>query len=189
MTKHSTTPQTQPDGTVEQVDGRTVLHFERRFRHPIERVWDALTRPEELAKWVGEAEVTIDLREGGEMVSRTTGPPELIEAMVKEGGADPNDLVSRDTILRVDPPRLFEHTFGGVPTSIARWELEPDGDGTRLTLRHTEPPEFEAKDETRDLAGWHSLLEELEHVLDGKPATWSMRRWEEHRKRYDAARS
>jgi len=49
MTPHPQ-PATDPaDGVVEQRDGRTVLRFERRLRHPIERVWAALTEPARLA--------------------------------------------------------------------------------------------------------------------------------------------
>jgi uncharacterized protein YndB with AHSA1/START domain len=38
-------------GTLETVDGRPALRFERRLNHPIERVWRAITEPAELARW------------------------------------------------------------------------------------------------------------------------------------------
>ncbi len=42
------------DGVLEtRDDGRQVIRFERRIGHPIERVWDALTRPEEMIALVG----------------------------------------------------------------------------------------------------------------------------------------
>jgi len=179
------TSTTAPDGTVEEVEGRYVLRFERRFAHPVERVWDALTRPEQLNKWRGEGEYELELREGGRYDVTPTGPPELIEAMVTEGGMDPDNLSSHDTVLRVEPPVLFEHTFGD-PNSIARWELQPDGDGCRLTLTHTEPPGFDAADAPRDLSGWHALLDHLADALDGQPVAWSKRVWLEHRDRYAA---
>ena len=35
------------DGTLERTDdGRYLVSFERRLTHPVERVWDALTRPD-----------------------------------------------------------------------------------------------------------------------------------------------
>jgi hypothetical protein len=124
------------DGTVEQVDGRTVLRFERRLPHPREKVWEALTQ--------------------------------------------------RNTVLRVEPPAVFEHTFGA-PDSVVAGSWSPDGDGCRLTLRHREPPGFSVPEHgPRDLAGWHALLELLGAALDGNPAAWRPQRWEELRDRYAA---
>ena len=175
----------QADGTLQEIDGRYVLHFERRFPHPVERVWNALTRPEQLAQWYGGAtEIELELVEGGRYDIKTTGPPELVEAIVREAGEDA--LETRDTVLRVDPPRVFEHTFGGDPDSIARWELEPDAHGCRLLLTHTEPPAFDAVDAPRDLGGWHTLFDLMERSLAGEPVEWTARHWEEHRDRYAA---
>jgi hypothetical protein len=107
-----------------------------------------------------------------------------VEAIIAEHGDVP--LEAHDTVLRVEPPFVFEHTFGGEATSIVRWELTPAGEGCVLVLTHTEPPAFRAADAPRDLARWHALLEILGHALDGQPIEWSRRRWEEHRDRYAA---
>ncbi len=63
------------DGTVEEIGGRYFLRFERRLPHPVETVWDALTRPERLRDWFGEVEVKLELVEGGKFEVHTTGPP------------------------------------------------------------------------------------------------------------------
>ena len=178
------TPQATADGTIEEVDGRYTLRFERRFKHPVEKVWDALTRPDQITQWWGEGEVQLDLVEGGKYHIRTTGPPELVEAIIAEAGTDA--LVSDDTVLRVDPPFLFEHTFGSDPGSIARWELQREDDGCRLTLSHTEPPGFDIANAPRDLGGWHAVLDQLGVLLDGKPVPWAKEQWEGHRDRYAA---
>lgn len=178
------TPQATADGTIEEVDGRYTLRFERRLRHPVEKVWDAITRPERIKEWFGEGDVELDLVEGGQMRVRTTGPPELVEAIIAEAGEEA--LVSHDTVRRVDPPFLFEHTFGSDPGSIARWELQRDGDGCRLTLTHTEPPGFVVANAPRDLAGWHTLLDRLAGVVDDKPLPWAKEHWEGYRDRYAA---
>jgi uncharacterized protein YndB with AHSA1/START domain len=173
---------TATDGRMDEFSGRWVLRFERRLPHSVEHVWDALTRPERLSEWFGEVEVELDLVEGGKFNLRTTGPPELVEAIIAEAGEEA--LVNRQTVLRVEAPRTFEHTFGA-PDSIVRWELEPDGDATRLRLRHTEPVEFAPFEAgPRDLAGWHTLLDLLEHALDGAPVPWSKERWEATRDEY-----
>jgi uncharacterized protein YndB with AHSA1/START domain len=174
------------EGRVEQVEGRYVIRFERRFDRRIDQVWAALTQPERLKQWFGATEVELELVEGGSFVTRTTGPQELIDAMIAEGAGDP-PFESRDTVLRVDPPRLFEHTFGGMPESIVRWELEPDGDGCRLRLAHIEPVDFDSRFAPRDMAGWHELLYLLERAVEaraGDSSSWSRQRWQKYRDDY-----
>jgi uncharacterized protein YndB with AHSA1/START domain len=178
------TPQAMADGSIEEVDGRYTLCFERRLPHPIEKVWDAITRPERITQWFSEGEVELDLVEGGRFRIRTTGPPELVEAIIAEAGDVA--LVSEDTVLRVDPPFLFEHTFGSDPGSVARWDLQRDGDGTRLTLTHSEPPGFDKANAPRDLAGWHTVLDRLANVVDGKQIAWRKEHWEGYRDHYAA---
>jgi uncharacterized protein YndB with AHSA1/START domain len=171
-------------GTVEKIHGRWVLRFERRFPHPRDKVWDAITRPEQITQWFGEGEIELDLVEGGKFEMRTTGPPELVDAVIREAGEEA--LVQHNTVVRVEPPSVFEHTFGD-PDSVVRWELTPDGDGTLLRLAHTEPPMFTTtKDGPRDLAGWHALLEQLAQVLAGEMVDWRVERWEALRDEYTA---
>ena len=46
-----------------------------------------------------------------------------------------------------------------------RWELEPVGAGTRLTLWHNIDRGFIAM----GAAGWHVCLDVMDHLLDGDP--------------------
>ncbi len=39
------------EGTLVHIDGRPALRFERRYRHPVERVWRAVSDPAEMASW------------------------------------------------------------------------------------------------------------------------------------------
>ena len=55
-------------GVVRPVDGGWELRYERRYAHPVERVWSAITDPSRLARWYGE--VAGDLRVGGEYRAR-----------------------------------------------------------------------------------------------------------------------
>jgi uncharacterized protein YndB with AHSA1/START domain len=41
------------DGTLEAIDGRPALRFERNLAHRIERVWRAIIVPTELERRVG----------------------------------------------------------------------------------------------------------------------------------------
>ena len=163
----NSTPETKTttaDGTVQEIDGRYVLRFERRLAHPVEKVWDALTQPERIVDWWGEGDVELDLVEGGRYRVRTTGPPELVEAIIAEAG---------DVAL-----------VGGDPGSIARWELRRDGDGCRLVLTHTAPPGFDPAYVPRTLAGWHTVLDRLRAALDRAAVPWEKRRFDQHHDRY-----
>jgi len=39
------------DGTLEIIDGRPALRFERYLAHSVERVWRAVSEPAELERW------------------------------------------------------------------------------------------------------------------------------------------
>ena len=175
-------PMPTADGTLEEIDGRYVLRFERRYTHPVERVWDALSTPARLTEWFGASDIELELAEGGRFEVRTTEPPELVEAVIREAGEEA--LVQHNTVLRVERPLVFEHTFGD-RDSIVRWELQREGDGCRLLLTHTEPSEFPKTYAPRDLSGWHYLLDRLARTLDGRSAgEWQAAVWEGHRDRY-----
>jgi uncharacterized protein YndB with AHSA1/START domain len=174
-------PETQ-DGTLERTDDGYVIRFERRFDSPVNAVWQALTEPEQLKQWTGAGEIEIDLAAGGRFISRVTGPPDLVEAVLKEGGS----LETHDTVLRVEAPNLFEHTFNGSPASVVRWELSADGNGCLLRLTHNERADTEGTQKASYLAGWHDLLDSMAEVIAGtrEEGTWSLERWEGHRDRY-----
>lgn len=160
----------QADGTLQQCDGETVVRFQRRLAHPIDRVCAAITSPEELRGWLGDAE--IDLRKGGRFVVRWLNTDE-------HGNAAEMHAV----ITALEPPRLLE-TEGDIH-GVLRWELEADGDATVLTFTSTLdlPDEFRF----RVLAGWHFHLDVLEDALGGKPfdwSTWHMADWEKILRQY-----
>jgi len=141
------------EGTIEQqADGTATIRFVRRLPHPVESVWSAITDPQEMSRWWGDCEV--DLREGGAFVVRWRNEHEGKRA------------VMHATITRLDPPRLLE--TDGDMHGVLRWELEPEGDGTRLTFSSTHelPEDFR----TKVLAGWHWHLDALAAALEGGQA-------------------
>ena len=161
------------DGTLEtRDDGRNVLRFERHIAHPVERVWAALTHPEELIRWWGDAEV--DLAQGGRFKLRWLNTDE-----------DGNSVTMDATITELDPPRLLE--VSGEPHGVLRWELRPEADGTVLSFTSTVelPDEFR----TKVLAGWHWHLDALVIALDGGTVdlvNLPDERWEQAHDRYVA---
>ena len=119
----------------------------RDLRHPPARVWQALTDPEHLREW---APFDSDRSLG------TVGTAKLTTA-----GA-PTPHVTESHIKRADAPRALEYSWGG---KDIRWELEPLGGGTRLTLWHNIDRGFIAM----GAAGWHICFDVLEHFLAGDP--------------------
>jgi uncharacterized protein YndB with AHSA1/START domain len=86
----------------------------RTYETSVEDLWDALTNAERIPRWF--APITGELKLGGRY-----------QIQGNAGG----------TILRCEPPRLFDITweFAGA-LSWVTVTLEPDGDGARLTLEH-----------------------------------------------------
>ncbi|MBF8184199.1 SRPBCC domain-containing protein [Nonomuraea sp. K274] len=97
-------------GTLETIDGRPALRFERTLAHPIERVWRAVSVPAELERWFPAA------------VDWTPAKGETFEAAGQTL-----------EVTEVDPPRRLAWTYAGQPHSF---ELVPEGDGCRLIFTH-----------------------------------------------------
>ncbi|WP_381793218.1 SRPBCC family protein [Streptomyces niveus] len=129
--------------------GRTALRMERGLAHPPQRVWDAITRPAHLAKWF-PSEVSVDLRPGGEIGFHFPGEPGPGPAMT-------------GLVTDVDEPRLFAFTWG---EDHLRWEIAPDGDGSRLSLVHTFGDRFGA---ASFASGWQVCVTALGQLLAGRP--------------------
>lgn len=127
------------DGTLETIDGRPALRFERRMAHPIERVWRAVTEPAELARW---------------FVAPVPWTPTLGETFGAEGAAA--------EITALDPPRLLAWTWADERYAF---ELAPDGDGCRLVFTHVFDPRHGPADQ--HAAGWETYFERLDVHLAG----------------------
>ncbi len=133
---------TEPDR-----DGWTLI-FIREFRQPPAAVWRALTDPGELDQWAPFA------------AARDLSVPGATTLTLVDGDARE---ARPATVTEAVAPELLEFTWGD---DRLRWELEPSGDGTRLTLRHTlHKPGLEPM----VAAGWHICFGVLDHLLAGDP--------------------
>jgi uncharacterized protein YndB with AHSA1/START domain len=147
-----------PDGRLEQVGDRWRLRFVCKLPHRPEKVWRALTEPEQLAAWF-PAEMH------GE---RTAGAP--LQFVHKDFDGAPKD----GEMIIYDPPSVLEFRWTDDTFCI---ELEPDGDGCVLTFEQTFDELGKA---ARDGAGWHVCLDVLGYHLSGEKAPWEpMDRWPE----------
>jgi len=160
------------DGTLEISGDTSTLRFERRLAHPVERVWSALTDPDEIEAWLAHAE--LDLVQGGRVELRWLNTDE-----------DGNTAIARGTVSQLDPPRLLE--LDTDIHGVLRWELEPDGNATELTFTvvNAMPEEYR----TKVIAGWHVHLDFLEDWLTGERVdwpNWPKDRWDAIHDRYVA---
>ncbi len=144
------------DGTLERTADGGVIRFERHFPYEINDVWDAVTNPARLADWwlPFDADITVDLREGGQMVFAGRGDAPTISL----------------TILRVEPPTLLEHTHVDEGSTM-RWELESVEDGTVLRLSHVVTDTQRAIDNCY-VVGLHTSLGRLAPAIAGTPIEW-----------------
>lgn len=132
-----------------QQSGETwTLVLVRELRHAPERVWQALTDPAQLREWA-PFDADGSLGTVGASVKLTTV------------GA-PTPHVTETTVTRAEPPRVLVYNWGG---NDMRWELEPTGNGTRLTLWTSIDRRFISM----GAAGWHVCFDVLAHLLDKTP--------------------
>jgi uncharacterized protein YndB with AHSA1/START domain len=135
------------DGELVKVGERDAVRFERRLSHPAERVWRAITDRDELAAWF-PADIEGELTSVGAELSFP----------FREGEAE----TETGEVLESDPPRLLAFTWGG---QTLRFDLTPDGDGTRLVFTHA----LDRAETAKTAAGWQVCFDELEAALDGRP--------------------
>jgi uncharacterized protein YndB with AHSA1/START domain len=92
-------------------------------------------------------------------------PPERFKEMDEKGH------VSRERVLRVDPPRLLVMSWG---TSEVMFELVPEGKNVRLILTHRKLPTRAEMVQTS--GGWHTHLAILVERANGRvpKAFWTV---------------
>jgi uncharacterized protein YndB with AHSA1/START domain len=122
-----------------------------------EKVYRALTEPEALNRWMAK-DASVDLRVGGRFDLGWQAPPEI------EHSGFPME------ILELVPNQKLTISWpdwrgdAAVPSQSVTWLLEPEGDGTRVTLIHS------GFVRTVDLSdypfGWGHFLSEMAKVAE-----------------------
>lgn len=156
---------TSPLAEITGPENRRLVSLRRTFAVSIDELWSALTEPERVRRWFSPAK--IEPRVGGRIEMEGYDGSSMMEGMIRV----------------FDPPRVFEYDWvSRHQTSIVRYELEPDGAGTRLTL--TEQRLTDVATERRT-AGWHLHVERLDAYLEtGADQPPSEQRWNELRESY-----
>jgi uncharacterized protein YndB with AHSA1/START domain len=137
-------------------DGRSTVVFTRDFADAPDRVWIALTDPEQLALWAPHT-ADRNLSSVGKVVFTMLGGV--------DDGTPAFDVPG--AVLIAEKPSTLEHSWG---TDVLDWRLDAldESAGSRLTLRHTLS---DAGMASAVAAGWHLCLEVADTVLAGKPTS------------------
>lgn len=166
-----------PSAELTTIDGTPTLRFERRFPHPRERVWRAISDPEQMTAWFPAA-VQTELRPGAPM------------RFVFDDEAPVEDTWDGE-VLEVDPPAVFMFRWN---RDVLRFDMLADGDGCRLVFTHAlgDGPTGRLG-AARTAAGWDGCLTSLTAALgetepSQDPATGWLARAEAYVEKFGLAR-
>ena len=140
------------------------LRLERRFDVAPERLFAAISRPEELVAWWGPEGMSVPEHD----LDFTRKGPGYSVMVSPEG----QRYKVSGQLTHYDPPKSLGFTFGWHDDADARGaeshvtlRVEPDGSGARLILEHLDLPDQEQA--ANHESGWTSSLRKLEAVLAG----------------------
>ncbi|GAA0324054.1 hypothetical protein GCM10008967_13250 [Bacillus carboniphilus] len=140
--------------------------FKRLFPTSVEKVWEAITSPVNLSKWLAEAET--ELKPGG---------PFTLTFTKTDGN------VMAGEIKKVQAPHLIEFLWDtdGLEQSTVRWEIHSNHEGSMFVLTQT----FEDITQMPTmLAGWQVHLKMLSHFLNGDETDFPWSLWDEWHQTY-----
>ena len=144
------------------------IEREAVYRQPVERVWSAITEPDQLKKWFGSNTAEIDLRPGGAMhlvwddmdaraIVHTVNPTSHLAWRWKPGG------------IEVDKDRPLAEQG---PLTLVEFFLEAVDGGTRLRVVESGFSAFADEQRIAALAqnngGWDACFAGLARLLEGE---------------------
>lgn len=131
-------------------DGYQVV-LERRFPVSVSKLWNAITDPKIMTLWF--MDVSLELKAGGRMEFRWN---------------DEAKTVMTGKVVRVEHEKVFEYLWENEdgPDECALWEVSADGpSGSILKLTYSRVSD---KYGVSVAAGWHTYLDHLLEVLNGR---------------------
>jgi uncharacterized protein YndB with AHSA1/START domain len=129
-------------GTVDLLADGILFTMERLLPVPLEVAWDYLTRPDTRAVMFGSASDAVEALDDGRIGT---------DAVYVCWHGEQRD---RHVVVDWDPPHryAFSAPIEGGLTVVGEFLLEPDGEGTTVTFRSTNPKGAPVTDEVLDMA-------------------------------------
>lgn len=158
------------------------LEIERVLPGSCQRVWEYLTDPELRKLWfcggaTGNQPGEEFVMEFDHSRLSTKSPP--------EGSDCGNAMVMNGTIITFEPPHKLSYRWPGMgdEDSVVTIQLTEEGKNTRLRLVHSRlsNPDFQRGAST----GWHTHLDLLVDLVQGKPARDFWVHFEKLKSEYD----
>jgi uncharacterized protein YndB with AHSA1/START domain len=139
---------------LQTIGGKPVLRFERLLPHSPEKVWAAVTEPNQMRQWF-PASVETDLVIGAPMRFRFEGDDDGTPDPMKDG-----------EILELDPPKVYAFRWN---EDVLRFELLPQEQGCLLVFTHALAGGALGRLAAgRNAAGWDTCLDALDASLGAK---------------------
>ncbi|PKB61842.1 MAG: hypothetical protein BZY79_01775 [SAR202 cluster bacterium Casp-Chloro-G4] len=131
------------------------IEKKRTFNSPIKRVWEAITREEEISKWFMQANFKAEKGYSYEF--------------------EHESIICHGTVLEVDPPNKLVYTWinpGTTEETTVTWLLEETNGGTELTLIHRGYEKYSDDDAEKFFKenefGWNMVIQGLDEYLNLK---------------------
>jgi len=127
---------------------------------PASRVWDALTNPDLIQQYLFGTQVTTDWKMGSPITYTGTWEGKAYE--------------DKGKVLQIEPGKLLVSTFwsslSGLPDvpesyKTVRYELSPEGGGTRLTI--TQDNNAAPEEASHSEQNWTMVLDSMKKMLEG----------------------
>jgi uncharacterized protein YndB with AHSA1/START domain len=131
------------------------LTIKRRFNAPPAQVFAAWTDPEKIMRWFGPGQVQCTHAE----FDRRVGGRYVISARSPDG--DKHEVAGVVREIVANEKLVYTWAWHTMPEreSLVTVEFKPDGDGTLLTLTHSQFADEPARD--RHQLGWNGALDKL----------------------------
>jgi uncharacterized protein YndB with AHSA1/START domain len=135
---------------------------------PAERVFQALTDPQQLIRWWNSEECTTEFFE---MDTRPGGHWRFGTKKTKLNVNGVNQFFCQGEVLEYDPPRLLAYTWianwhdDKSRRTVVRWDLTPTKEGTHVKVTHSGLAQ-EAVARKDYSGGWPGVMEMLKEFVE-----------------------